>query len=320
MVRPANHQQPMAISARLTQIAMAIRPEGMIGEQVLPEVNVGAKKFEYTRFNVGEQFTIPDTRIGRSSQANRVEFGSENQTESTEAHGLEDVVPISDIDAARDAGAPDPLDMATDTTSRLVSLAREKRVADIIGDLDTYPAANRVTLAGDSQWDNTASNPVKTINEALDKTLMRPNMIVMGPKVWTKFRQHPKVVEAIRGTGAGDQSQGLVMRTQVAELFEVRNLLIGQPWYNSAPEGQDEVYARLWGPHCSLLYIDANINAAGGKMPTFGFTGGWKMRRTGTYDEPGTGSEGAIVVKTVEDVKELIVFPELGYHFHDAVA
>jgi len=314
---------PFTVQPRLTQIALAVRENLFIADEVCPRVPVEGEKFVYTKLTTEESFTIPDTKIGRTSQANEVEFGATDVTDSTEDHGLEDPVPNKDIKNAQGTNV-DPLGMATELTTQLVLLAREQRVATLLFTLANYAASLRTTLAGNSQWsDWTNSNPVDAMLAAMDSMLIRPNTIVMGRAVWTKVRQHPKVTAAVlgqSGVGAAQQASGSVSRQAVADLLEVDRILIGESFYNTAKKGQTASYSRLWGKHCALLHINRSIRSPRTTMPTFCFTAEWGARRAGTYEDPKRGIDGSTVVKVVEQVKELIPFQEAGYFFQNAVA
>lgn len=315
-------QAPFQVQPRLTRIALAVRVEGMIADQVCPRVPVGGQLFTYTRLNTEEGFTIPDTRIGRLSRPNQVEFGAVDVTDQTEDHGLEDVVPLRDVKLADSQNANlDPVGLAVERTTQLVELAREQRVATLVTSAANYPAGQRVTLAGTSQWsDFVNANPLDAILAAMDQMLIRPNTLCMGQAVWTKLRQHPRIVEAIRGTGAGGTAAtGAVSLQEVADLFEVDQVLVGRAFHNIARKGQAPAYQRLWGKHCALLHLNRNLVSPRDAIPTFCFTAEWQGRRAGTYEDPSVGTDGATVVKVIDQVKELVPYPEAGYLFQNAV-
>lgn len=314
---------PFQIQPRLTQIAMAVKVEGMIADQVCPRVSVGGKLFTYTKLNTEEGFTIPDTRVGRTSAANQVEFGAVDVTDQTEDHGLEDPVPIADIELAQAQNTNlDPLGTATERTTTLMDLAREQRVATLLTTSGNYASSLRTTLSGTGQWSDYAnSNPVNAMLAAMDLMLMRPNTVVMGQDTWTKVRQHPKVVESVKATGAGGTAAaGVVMAQALADLLEVEQVLVGRSFYNTAKKGQTASYGRLWGKHCAMLHLNRNIVSAQDAIPTFCFTAEWMGRAAGTYEDPKRGVKGSTVVKVVDQVKELIAFQEAGYLFTNAVA
>lgn len=316
---------PFTVQPRLTQISMAVKPTGMIADLVCPRVDVMGEKFTFTKYITEESFTIPDTKVGRTSEPNSVEFGGVDVEDATEDHGLSDWVPQKDIDNARASGSPiDPLAVATERTTLLIELAREKRVSDLYFALATYAAALRTTLAGNSQWSDYAnSDPVTAILTAFDGMLIRPNVAVLGRAVWTKLRMHPKVVAAVLNSGngqGGEKSSGVVGRRAVADLLELDEIYVGESFYNTAKKGQAAAMARLWGKHASFLRIDKSVKSPTGGMPTFAMTGQWQDRKTKTFFDPRKGVDGSHCVLVAEHVKELVTFQDAGYHFHDAVA
>lgn len=315
---------PFTTQPKLTQIAMAVRPEGLIADQVCPRIPVEGEKFIYTKFTTEESFTVPDTHVGRTSEPNVVEFGGKDVPDAVEDHGLDDVVPNRDVNAAEDgANNYDPLGVAAERTALLVELAREKRVASLYFDPATYAAGLRVTLSGSSQWSDHTSDPVTAILEAFDAMLVRPNVAVFGQQVWTKLRTHPAVVAAVLnkgGANASEAAKGVASRQAVAELLELSELHVGQGFINTARKGQSAAYARVWGKHAAFIRLEKSIKDPRGALPTFGFTAQWRDRVAGTMDLPRVGLRGSTLVRVGEQVKELVSFQEAGYFFQNAVA
>ena len=312
---------PFETQTRLTQIAQAVSPGMLIADEVCPRVRT-AYKFTYTTLNEEDLLTIPDVRASRAGRLNQVEFGASDNTAQVIDYGLEDAVPYRDIDEAAKQEVPfDPLEQATMGTAELVKLAREERVADLVHTAANYSATLSATLAGAAQWSHADSNPIKAILVALDKPLVRPNTLILGQAVWTVMRQHPKVVEAIKQSGAGDQASGVVMRDAVAGLLELDRVLVGMAWHQTAKRGQDDAYARLWGKHACAIHLKPNMQARD-RSPTFCWTadamGGMQV---GTYEEPSRGvNRGSTVVKVSECVKELVAYANAGYLWRAAVA
>ena len=315
---------PFQVQTRLTTIAMAVKPGMFIADAVCPRVNAMAEEFTYTKGKTEELFTIPDTRIGRTSRANTVEFGAVDESSKVEDHGLQDIVPLRDVNRARAQRANwDPVAEATENTGLLLHLAREKRVADLMFSKANYPAgtAGSETLSGNDQWSDDASDPLNAIEDQMDKMLIRPTDVVFGQSVWTRFRRHPKVVAAIKPSGAGDEERGRVTRRQVAEELELTGEVhVGPTWYNTAKKGQDASYSRLWGKHCALLHTNRTVQSTRATSPTFAITAEWMGLRAGTYDDESIGTDGAVVVKIVDQVKELVTWKEAGFLFVNAVA
>lgn len=306
-------QAPFPIDPFLTGIAIAYRNSTLIADSVLPRIPVGAQTFKYWKFDKADSFTVPETLVGRKGVPNEVEFGATEEEASTKDYGLDDVVPNDDI-----ANAPpgfNPLANATELTTDLIELGREKRVSDLVFNLNTYDSTLRETLSGTSQWSHASSDPKGAILAALDKTIIRPNVMVIGQEVYTKLRQHPSMVSAYLGNNG---EKGTLNRQQIAELLEVEEVLVGQGFINIAKPGQAPQLVRVWGKHAALIHRNRLANNQRGA--TFGFTGQWGSRIAGQIPEPKIGLRGAVRVRAGESVKELVVAKDLGYFFQNAIA
>ena len=311
---------PFQTHSRMTQIAMAEKPKDFIADMVLPRVN-SAYKFEYTKGENEDQFTIPDVRASRAGRLNEVEFGATLASAVTDDYGLLTFVPERDIsEAQRQDSAWDPMAQASMGATQLIHLAREKRVADIVFNTANYPATNRAVVASAQQWDEAAADPVGVIMDALDVPITRPNSMVIGQAVYTKLRQHPKLVEAVKAVGGGaGGTPGIVSRQAIADLFELDRILVGATWRNSAKRGQDASYSRLWGKFCALLHINTPTGTQD-MMPTWGFTAQAMAVQVMTSEEPSRGvGRGSRVVKVSECVKELVSWNTAGYLFSTVV-
>lgn len=305
---------PFPIQAELTAVSIAYHNEKYIADMVLPRVPVGTQEFKYLTYDKGDRFTIPDTKVGRKSQPNQVEFGATEQTSSTEDYGLDDAVPQADIN-----NAPpnfDPLGNAVEGVTDLVELDREKRVSDIVFAAGTYPAGNKVQLAGNAQWSDFAnSDPMEDVEAAMDAPIFRPNTMVISRLAFSVLRRHPDIMKAVHGN-SGDK--GRARREAIQELFELDELLIGDAWHNTSKKGQSLAMTRLWGKHVALLHLNKQANTR--KGTTFGMTGQFGGRVAGSIHDPDIGLRGGERVRAGESVKELITASDLGYFIEDAVA
>jgi hypothetical protein len=305
---------PFPYSPEYTAIAIAYRNQELIADGVLPYLPVGSRLFRYLKYSLAEGFTLPDTDVGRKSQPNEIEFPATEVEASVRDYGLDDPVPQDDIDSA--PPGHDPLGVAVEGVMDLTLLGREKRVADLVFDDTQYAAANKVTLSGTSQWsDFTNSNPISDILTGLDASVIRPNVMVIGRAAWTKLIQHPKIVKATYGDAT---DAGVARRRDVAELFELEEILVGQAWVNTAKKGQAATIARVWGKHATLFYRNKTAGARRGT--TFGFTARFGSRLAGSMPDSKIGLKGGQRVRAGESVKEVITANDLGYHIKNAVA
>lgn len=309
--------RPFPVSARLTAIALAYRnPDvALIADDVLPRTPTAAE-FKWLKYDLAQGFTVPDTRVGRKSQPNQVDFQATEQQSATEDHGLDDWVPNSDIEVAAAQGQGiDPEGMATQYLTNLVQLGREQRVAALVHNEASYPVAQVSTLAGATQWSHADSDPTIAISDALDVPVMRPNIAVIGQQAWTKTRRHPKLVQAVKGT---NQGAGQITRQEFCDFFEIQALYVGSSFVNSAKRGQAPSLARVWGKHLALIYRDRAAGPQAGV--TFGFTAQFGDKIAGSLPDERVGLTGGMLVRSGERVREIVCAPDVGFFFKNAVA
>ena len=312
---------PFETQVGLTQIAMAVSPMGLVADMVCPRFP-SPFKFAYTKLDSADRLSAPDSRASRAGQVNELEFGASDATDSTEDWALACPVPQRDIEEAKKQElAYDPLAEATDALATIMKINRELRVSALVTTAANYAATGHVTLAGNSQWSHADSDPLDEVLTQMDVPLVRPNTLVMGQQVWTKFRQHPKIVEAVKASGAGDQASGAVSAAQVAELLELEQVLVGRAQYQTAKKGQDASYSYIWGKHAALLHINRSASGTRSMMPSFCFTAEAMAMDVGTYMDAARGiGQGTTFVKASESLKELVSWKEAGYLWLSAVA
>ena len=306
--------RPFPIDPKLTAIAIAYRNPDvvLIADSVLPRTPT-SQEFKWLEYDLAQGFTVPDTRVGRKSVPNEVEFKAEERTDKVEDHGLDDIVPNEDVEA--DNQGVDPLGTSTAYLTNLVNLGREQRVASKVFNPASFSANNQATLSGTSQWSHESADPVAAIGDALDSPIIRPNIAVFGQQTWTKLRRNVKIVQAIKGTAQG---AGMVSRQEFAEFFELQEVLVGAGFVNQAKKGQAATMSRVWGKHAAFLYRDRAAGPQAGV--TYGFTAAWGNKIAGSIDEPKIGLTGSQRVRSGERVKEVICARDLGYFFQNAVA
>lgn len=307
------NEAPFPIDPALTGIAIKYKNAKHIADDVLPRVPVGIQTFKYKKYDLGEAFRIPDTHVGRKGRPNEVEFSHTEHSDTCVDNGLDDPIPQADIDNA--PADYNPVSFAVQRLAELVSLSREKRVADVVFNANNYVAANKATLSGGSQWSDPTSDPLTALLTAMDGMIMRPNVVVLGQPTWSSLQTHPKLVKAYHGN-SGDA--GRITAEYLAQLLEVEQVLVGQSWAATSKEGQAVTTARLWGKFCAMLHI--NRDAQAGEMPTYGFTAQWGSKVAGSQVDPNIGLRGGVRVRTGESTKEVVCATDLGYLFSAAVA
>lgn len=320
--------RPFTTDPILTAIAIGYRnpAQALIADACLPYVSVGAEKFSWTEYPLEEAFNIPDARVGRRGRVQQLEFGGSEKTSEVEDFGLETPIPYSDIDAAREArdrgvSTYDPEGHSTMMLTDTMANIREVRVAGIVHSPATYAPTRQVTLAGTDQFsDYENSDPIGVIKAGCEATLIyRPNTLAMGTSVWSYLSSHPKIVNAVKGNLT---EQGIITKQQFADLFSeygVREVHVGDAWYNTAKPGQDVNLTRAWGNHIAMFHKNPIATPQGGGI-TFGFSARYGSKISGRIEDEDVGLQGGVRIRTGERVKELIVAKDVGYFIQNAVA
>lgn len=307
-------QTPFPVDPVLTGISLAYRNRMMIADRVLPRLTpLNKQLYQYYLWAQSQAYNVPDTSVGRKGRVKEVEFTATRLEGSTKDSALDDAIPIDDINNA--AGSVDPVGNAAMSLTDLILLAREKRAADLVFAAATYPTGHKVQLSGATQWTDASSTPIADINTGLDTPLMRPNTMTLGRIAWTALRSHPDIMKAVNRT-AGDQGNARVQ--DVAELFELQQVIVGESFIGTAAKGQAFAKSRVWGPHCSLTYLDPLVTNTLDNRISFGWTAQYLERLAGQEEDSKIGMRGGVRVRVGESVEERIVANDLGYFIEDA--
>lgn len=303
-------QRPFPVDPQLTAITIAYRNTKLIADEVLPRVPVSSTSFKWLEFDFSERFTLPNTKVGRTSQPNQVEFSAKEKESSVEDWGLDSPVPQDDIDTA--ITGYNPLGHAVEATTDLILLDREVRAANLLFNGANYN--NKQTLTSAEQWNDPNNNPVESITDAFDSMIQRPTIGTLGRRVATVLRRHPKIVAAYHGN-AGES--GLVPLEFLADLLELDAIYVGDAFLNSAKPGKSPVLLRAWGNKASFTVRNKLANTKGGI--TFGYTAQFKDRVSGSIADPDIGLRGGQRVRVGESVKEIVVAKDAGYLFENVI-
>jgi hypothetical protein len=308
------------ITPELTSIAIQYRNPAitLIADLVLPQTPpLGVKKFKWTKFDLGNNFTIPDLTIGPRSMPNQYEVPGTEVPDECVDYGLEGFIPQDDVDQAAALRAMnqsviDPQMLQTEVLTDVVLLARERRAANIVFNPANYLPGLTSDLSqngGAQQFDDFAtSDPIETISNYLDSCVIRPNTLVFGKASWSPLRRHPRIMKAVN-RDAGDT--GAATREQVAEIFEVNQILVGESWVNLTANRANPTLARTWGAHMAGLFI--NPAAAKTMGLTWGFTANYRGLYAGALPDLRTGVRGGSWVRVCQTVKEIVAAQEAGF-------
>lgn len=299
-----SNSSQVQVDKDITSVVIAYKNGRMIADDVLPRFSIGKKNYTYWEFPLDEAFNVPETSVARRGKPNEVLFSVKEHDGTAKDYGLDEPVPNDDVSNAPDSKRV--LARRGEMITDIIILDREIRVAGMVQDSANYLPENVVAVT--DEWDGaTPNNPIPIIRGLMTSMIMRPNVIAIGRELWDILAVNPFIVKAC---GYTDTGVGVASRDDVAKLFEIERLLVGEAKVNINRKGQAPEIKHAWGKSLSLHFLDA----LGGPMekPTFGFTAQYGTRLGGTIPDPHIGMRGGTWVRVGETVEEKIVAPALG--------
>jgi hypothetical protein len=288
------------VDGPLTTIAIAFaqNPEAFIADRVFPILSVAKQTDKY--------FTIPRGAWFRDEMKKRAPGALSAQRThevSTDSYAC-DVWALHEMlaDQVR-ANYDSPLQADREMTEGLSQAGMIRKelqwVTDFFGSglwttdqtgVDSAsPSTNQV-----GRWDRADSTPIEDVRagkrRVQARTGFRPNKLVVGREVYDALLDHPDIVGRLdRG-----QTQGaaIVMRQNLAALFELEEVLVMDSVVNSATEGATDSIDFIGGKSALLVYA---APSPGLYVPSAGYTFSW----TGLL---GAGALG-MRVKRIRDEK-----------------
>ena len=164
-------------------------------------------------------------------------------------------------------------------------------------------------------WATTAtSDPIGNVRHYADEiqkaTGLRPNSIMLSRTVLSIILDHPDFIDRLT-----DQKDRIVQLANIAALFEVDRVVVGQASYNSAAEGATATNAWVHGDNALLYYVPSS---PGIDVPSAGYTMQWGPRSVLNYEDTPAGKM-TDVVEVHEYVDFEITASALGVFFSDIV-
>lgn len=294
----------------LTTIARGYNNAQYIGTSLFPVVTVtkeGGKILEFTK----ESFKVYNTERAIRAKSNRINPDDKSTIDyALTEHDLE--YPIDYREADEDL--INLQQHATKVTSDGISLRLEKIAADLVQDLNNFPAGNKETLGSGDKFDNDTSDPIAIIENAKEavrsKIAAYPNTAVIGATSFGALKQHPKIVDRVAYT-----TSAVVNVDLLKSLLDIPNIFIGSAVY-SDDSGN---FQDIWTDNVILAYVPEKSQNIERSLyePSFGYTLRKKnMPMVDRYPESGKIE----VVRTTDIFDVKILGAEAGYLIKDTNA
>lgn len=307
--RDIHHDKPLS---NLAVQAFDTGLGGFIAPAIFPSVPVDFQSDKYYIIEKGAFLRIHDTKRAPKTMANRVEFEVSSDTYYASEYALGTDNALQDL-----ANADAALQLRTSGTELVTSgLLRdfERRVANKITSISNMGSG--VVLSGSQKWsDYVGSDPVAQVNTAhafiRRQTGMMANAMIIDFDTLQVARRHPALLDMFKYTSGGELTDA-----QLASLFKVQRILIGDAIMDNSMQGQTSSITNIWGNNVILARI---APPAGIKTATLGLSYRWTPEG---YPAPfsvtrqsfsGAGTKNIEVLEAGYFQDEKIVARDFGY-------
>lgn len=306
----------VSVDMALTNLSIAYKVEGLIGDVVVPNVPVvkdSGKYFEWSKSDDFRNFNGKDLRAP-GALSKTIDFSTSTKTYSAEEYALNVFV----LDKEKQ-NADSVLNLEISKTNRLkqsLMIAREARIAAIFTDANNYASTNKTTLSWSSQWNNSsyAGNIVEeldTAKEAVRKQIgRRPNTIIIPEAVADVMKNDSNIIELLKYTKTDMLENG-----DLPKRIRGMNVIIAGAVSNTAIDGATDSIGDIWGKNVVLAYI----NTANPTVDDISFVYGFRSQQLTVRkwrDDPKKGDY--IEMEYCEDIK--VVSNVAAYLIKDCIA
>ncbi len=267
------------IDSGLTNISIAYiqSADNFIADRVFPIVEVQNASDEYFIFNMGDF-----NRDEAKDRAPATESAGGDFTLTTDTYSIKVKAFHKDVPWQTEANADFDLERAaTEYVTQKMLIAKEKQfvssyvTAGIWGYQRSGDASGSVGSGEVLQWNDANSSPITDVEDAAlaiqAKTGFRPNKLILGAKVYSKLKNHPDFLERVNG-GATTDKPAKVLRSLMAAMFEVDEVLVMDAIENTAKEGQTATTDFISARHALLVYAAPRPSLM---APSAGYTFRW---------------------------------------------
>lgn len=262
-----NTNQIRVIDPILTEVARGYQNAELVGVNLFPYVPVAQRGGKIIEFGK-ESFRLYATGRVPGANTKRVSFGYASVSYALEQHALEGMVPVEHQEEAQAVPGIDLARGSIQSVQDIIALRLEKAQADLARNAANYGANNKATLSGTSQWSDYsgASHPGQDIREAVEAirvaTGKRPNVAVIGAKVFAALQEHPAILDRTKFT-----SKDSITPALLAAMWNLQNVVVGDAIYEDDAGAMQDV----WGKDVVLAYTQ-RAGVADRGLPSYGFT------------------------------------------------
>jgi hypothetical protein len=249
------------IDQPLTNISIASmnQDSAFIAQKVFPRVPVTKESDKYYVFSKSQMFRSTVEVRGPSSEVKHRSYDLSNTNYQANEYATGLLVPDR-IANNSDAPLRPYEDGTTIVTHDMLMFIENNFAAEF---LVTGTWTTNTTLSGTDQWSDYAnSDPIKNIDDAKETLTGLTGIpgemlsLAMGSGVWKKLKRHPNILNAF---GGGNPSLKVATKQMVADLLEVKELIVSEAIWNTNNEGNaTQTLSRIVSKNCLVYFAPAS--------------------------------------------------------------
>ncbi len=289
-----------------TAIALGYKNPNYVAEYVMPMIKVNERKYSYLNYDLKDNFTPVDTKVGRSSEVNLIERNAGILYGACVDHGLGEMITEEDIQTAKANKADAVLD-AVEVIAEKMALAREIRVAAITQDKQNYNHSIEMDILTSLQ--NPDFEIVKIIETALDQPIATPNRMIVASHIWKLLRSHKGLLKTIYTNNK--DGLGAVKPEDFKDYFGLDDIIVAKSRKNINNPGQNLALGNIWGDALAFHYLPAAFKSLKQDL-AWGVTAEYKKQQFKKFNKPENGTEGSVKAQITHIYNEQILSKDAG--------
>lgn len=289
-----------------------------VAMRAMPNLPVAKEFDKYYKFDRGDFYRDEAQVRADGSKSQGGAFNLSTDTYGCEVYSWHKLV--TDRQRANSDPAVDLDRAAAEYTALKMLIKRERVFQDSFFKLGVWNT-DVVGTTDYVKWSAATSTPIQNIRDGKQKvhldTGYRPNKMVIGRQAWDTLVDNADILDRITG-GATPNAPAQVMKTQVAQLFELDEILVMDAVYNTAQKGAAESNAFIGGDDALLYYAPESV---GLETPSAGTQFSWNLYSGGATNSGVVTKRFRLDENEADKIEGSMAFDmkvtgaELGYFF-----
>jgi len=217
---------------------------GLIATRVLPILAL-KKKAATISVITRENMKRVSTRRANGTVFNRIGITAEDMPYACKSHGLE--APLTDEDRENYVDDYDAEIVTAQILKKIFYTELEIETATIIFNTTTWTGTDLYTDNKAAPWSTAGSDAIGQIvaakKKVRDATGVNPDALIIGSAALDNLLKNTAIIARFPGATVITKA---MIETNLAGIFGLKELIVGDNIYDSANEGQDFVAADVW--------------------------------------------------------------------------